>query len=80
MGGFKMEETHVYLWPIHVDIWQKPSQYFNYSPIKTKTFPCSNKAKHQGFPGDSVIKNLPANIGDTDLIPDPARSDIAQSN
>ena len=19
--------THVYLWPIHVDVWQKPSQY-----------------------------------------------------
>jgi len=20
--------THVYLWLIHVDVWQKPSQYF----------------------------------------------------
>ena len=19
--------THVYLWPFHVDVWQKPSQY-----------------------------------------------------
>ena len=26
-GGLKMEETHVYLWPIHIDVWQKPSQY-----------------------------------------------------
>ena len=25
--GFRMEETHVYLWLILVDIWQKPSQY-----------------------------------------------------
>ena len=25
---------HVYLWPIHVDIWQKPSQCCNYPPIK----------------------------------------------
>ena len=27
--GFRMgggRDTHVYLWPIHVDIWQKPSQ------------------------------------------------------
>ena len=77
-----MEETHVYLWPIHVDICQKPSQYFNYSPIKIKQklLPDSTKQNTQGFPGDSVIKNLPANGGDTDLIPDPARSDIPQSS
>ena len=24
---FKREGTYVYLWLIHVDIWQKPSQY-----------------------------------------------------
>ena len=22
------ESTRVYLWPIHTDVWQKPSQYF----------------------------------------------------
>ena len=28
MGGrFKKETTYVYLWLIHVDIWQKPTQY-----------------------------------------------------
>ena len=32
--GFRMEGTHVYLWPIHIDVWQKPSQYCNYPPIK----------------------------------------------
>jgi len=26
-GKFKKEWTYVYLWPIHVDIWQKPTQY-----------------------------------------------------
>ena len=26
-GRFKREGTHVYLWLIHVDIWQKPTQY-----------------------------------------------------
>ena len=29
MGGrFKKERTYVYLWLIHVDVWQKPTQYF----------------------------------------------------
>ena len=23
-----MEGTHVYLWPIHIDVWQKSSQYY----------------------------------------------------
>ena len=27
-----------------------------------------------GFPGDSVVKNPPANAGDAGLIPDPRRS------
>ena len=22
-GGYAMERTHVYLWPFHVDVWQK---------------------------------------------------------
>ena len=26
-GKFKEEGTYVYLWLIHVDIWQKPTQY-----------------------------------------------------
>ena len=26
-GGFRTGETHVYSWPIHVDVWQNPSQY-----------------------------------------------------
>ena len=25
--------THIYLWPIHVDVWQKSSQYCHYLPI-----------------------------------------------
>ena len=31
-----MEGDTVYLWPIHVDVWQKPLQYCNYPPIKKK--------------------------------------------
>ena len=33
-----------------------------------------------GFPGGSVVKNLPANAGDTGLIPDWGRSHLPQSN
>ena len=34
----------------------------------------------RGVPGGSVVKNLPANAGDTDLIPDPRESHLLQSN
>ena len=33
-GRFEREVTFVYLWLIHVDVWQKPTQYCNYPPIK----------------------------------------------
>ena len=33
-----------------------------------------------GFPGGSVVKNPPANAGDTDSIPDPERSHMPQSS
>ena len=33
-----------------------------------------------GFPGGSVIKNLPASAGDTGSIPDPGRPHMPQSS
>ena len=33
-----------------------------------------------GFPGGAVVKNLPANAGDTGSIPGPGRSHMPQSN
>ena len=27
-GRFRREGTYVYLWLIHVEVWQKPTQYF----------------------------------------------------
>ena len=36
-------------------------------------------ALHRDFPGGLVVKNLPANSGDTGSIPDPGRSHMAQS-
>ena len=38
------------------------------------------KSGKQGFPGGSGVKNLPANTGDTDLIPDSGRSHMLQKN
>ena len=35
-GRFKREGTYVYLMPIHVDVWQKPSQYCNDPLIKKR--------------------------------------------
>ena len=32
-----------------------------------------------GFPGDSVVKKMPANVKDPDLIPDPGRSHMPRS-
>ena len=32
------------------------------------------------FPGDAVVKNLPANAGDMGSIPGPGRSHMLQSN
>ena len=34
----------------------------------------------KGFPGGAVVKNLPANAGDTVLIPAPGRSHMPQCN
>ena len=34
----------------------------------------------KGFPGGSVVKNLPATAGDTGLIPDPGKSHMPHSN
>ena len=34
----------------------------------------------QDFPGGSAVKNLPANAGDTGLIPGPGRSHIHQGS
>ena len=51
-GGFRREGTHVCLWPIYVAVWQKPSQYCNYPPIKInkiKEFPAGPVVRIPGF-------------------------------
>ena len=39
-----------------------------------------SKSIHRDFPGGSVVKNPPANAGDTGSIPGPGRSHMPQSN
>ena len=39
-----------------------------------------SKALGVGFPGVAVVKNLPANAGDTGLSPGPGRSHMPRSN
>ena len=38
------------------------------------------KRQKRGFPGGAVVKNPPANAGDTGLSPDPGRSHMLRSN
>ena len=48
-----------------------------------KNLPWGKKKKKEstlGFPIGSVVKNPPANAGDTGLIPDPRRSHMPGSN
>ena len=40
----------------------------------------SRKKKRGDFPGGTVVKNLPANAGDTGLIPGSGRSHMLWSN
>ena len=39
-----------------------------------------HEALEKGFPGGAVVKNLPANAGDTGLSPDLGRSHMPRSN
>ena len=40
----------------------------------------SQKKRDRDFPGGTVVKNSPANAGDTDSSPGPGRSHMLQSN
>ena len=35
-GEFRMEGTHVYQWPIHIDVWQKPWQCYKVIILQVK--------------------------------------------
>ena len=53
--------------------------YLNYIPNKYKLFH-EEFPKFGGFPGGAVVKNPPANAGDTGSSPGPGRSHMPRSN
>ena len=53
-GGSGCGGTHVYWWPIHVDVWKKPPQYCNYPPAQISLI---KKKKNQG------LVNKPNSLG-----------------
>ena len=48
--------------------------------IKVSIGPASEILRFWGFPGGAVVKNPPANAGDTGSSPGPRRSHMPQSN
>ena len=50
----------------------------SHSPISTQEYHLKDVV--EGFPGGAVVKNLPANAGDTGSSPGPGRSHMPQSN
>ena len=53
--------------------FRTPIQVYNYAPKAYQSWACA-QTYGSGFPGGSVVKNLPANAGDTGSISDPGRS------
>ena len=48
--------------------------------LHAKILEIFNKNPVEGFPGGTVVKNPPANAGDTSSSPGPGRSHMPQSN
>ena len=46
---FKKEGTYVYLWLIHVDVWQKPTQYCKASILQLKINKLREEKKAMGL-------------------------------
>ena len=57
----------------------KTTVRFYFTPVKIAII--KNKTKqNRDFPGGAVVKNPPANAGDTGSSPDPGRSHMPRSN
>ena len=67
--GFRMKGTHVYLWLIYIDVWQKTSRYCKVVILQLKQI--NKKFKN---PGGSDGKASARNEGDPGLIPGSGRS------
>ena len=59
-----------------LDVRRKQGNY----QLLEKQITQNRKCSHWDFLGGTVVKNLPANAGDTGLSPGPGRSHMARSN
>ena len=53
-GRFKREGIYIYLWLIHVDVWQKPTQYCEAIILQLKI----NKSKFKKRTRSEVVKKF----------------------
>ena len=61
--------------------WDKVRHWCGHLNTSRRGTKCWYKVKPAlGFPGGAVVKNPPANEGDTGLSPGPGRSHMPQSN
>ena len=55
-------------------------KYRKFLNVWKKVLNFTRKSQIQGFPGGAVVKNPPANAGDTGSSPGPGRSHMPRSN
>ena len=59
-GRFKKEGTYVYLWLIHVDVWQKPTQYCKAVILPEKEMATHSSVLAWRIPGTEEPDGLPS--------------------
>ena len=59
---------------------KRKNDKLNFIEIKNFLYQRTLSRSYQGFPGGTVVKNLPANAGDTGSSPDLGRSHMLRSN
>ena len=55
-GSFKREVTQVYLWLIHVDVWQKPTQHYKAIILQLKINKLKKKTESELLVGNKELK------------------------
>ena len=73
--------THLALWPRHSGMNKEISGFLGKKQINNQDERLNSYNKDVlGFPGGTVVKNLPANAGDTGSSPGLGRSHMPRSN
>ena len=53
---FKRKGTYVYLWVIHVDVWQKPTQHYKAIILQLKINKLKKKTESELLVGNKELK------------------------